>query len=104
MEEKKKMPNIMRSAAAVMAADMLLLLGFIFMLFGAAKYINDMFDIPGIGEGSLGLLLFVIGLIVILKSKMKVQMRPMQMKQQMPQMPPSQPQPPPSDVPPGTYR
>ncbi len=107
-EERKKqdMPNMMKSTAVVMAADMFLIVGFLFLLLGLSKFINDFLEIPGVGEGSLGIILIVIGVLVLAQSKMKIRMRPVMGQQQMSQMPqqPQPPQPPPAEVPPGTYR
>ncbi len=107
METKQKagIPQALKSAAATMAADALVIIGFVFLLLGIAKFINEFIDIPGIGEGAVGAALLVSGLIVLMRSKMRVRFaqvpqRPPGMMQ--PMMPP--PQPPPKEAPSESYR
>jgi len=71
-EKEKKIPNAMKSAAAIMAADILVLLGFIFLLFGIAKFLTGFFGIEGIGEGAVGMALLIIGFLIIMRSRMKI--------------------------------
>ncbi|MFH1393313.1 MAG: hypothetical protein ABII71_02750 [Candidatus Micrarchaeota archaeon] len=106
MAEKKsnvQVPNILKSAAATMAADVLLLVGFVFLLLGMAKFLNDFIEIPGIGEAGIGAALLVIGIIILLNSKMRIRIAkvPMMPQGMMPQMPP---QPPVPDAPSDSYR
>lgn len=84
MERKAPIPDVMKSAAAVMAADVMLLLGFVFMLLGVAKFLNEFLGVPGIGEGSVGLVLLIVGIMVIARSRLNVRFARVPQQPQMP--------------------
>lgn len=92
-----KIPNAVKSAAAVMAADVLLLLGFVFLLLGAAKFLNDTLEVPGAGEGAVGITLLIVGVMILARSKMSVRFRAMPMGQPPPEITPK-------DAPSDSYR
>ena len=94
---KNSIPNAVKSAAAVMAADILLLVGFVFLLLGVAKFLNEYIGIQGSGEGAVGITLLIIALIILARSKMSVRFRTMQAGQPPPEMPPK-------DAPSDSYR
>lgn len=71
-QPEQKIPNAMKSAAAVMAADVLLMVGFVFLLLGIAKFLNGFLDIEGVGEAAVGIALLIIGFVILLRSRMKV--------------------------------
>lgn len=70
--ENAKMANPLRSMAAVMAADVLAIIGFIFLLLGVSKLLNEFFGIEGIGETALGAVMFITGVVILVRSKLKV--------------------------------
>ncbi len=85
---EKKIPNAVKSAAAVMAADVLLLLGIIFLLLGIAKLLNGFIGIEGTGEGAVGVALLIIGFIILARSRVRMAFTPMPIqKPVMPQEP-----------------
>lgn len=99
MAKKPMMPNVMGSMAAVMAADIMLILGFVFLLLGVSKFLNDFVGIEGSGEGIVGIGLMIVSIIVLARSKMRVSINPV------PQMPMEQmPQQPIKEAPSGSYR
>ncbi|HID72600.1 TPA: hypothetical protein EYP38_01550 [Candidatus Micrarchaeota archaeon] len=109
MADKKpngNIPNMLKSAAATMAADVLLLVGFVFVLLGIAKFLNDFVKIPGFGEGTVGVVLVVMGLFILFNSKMRVRIAKVPPRPQMPMqpMPPMSQPPPPKEAPSDSYR
>jgi hypothetical protein len=74
----------------------------VLLLFGVGEYASSVLKIPGSGNVILGLLLCLIGVIVLSRTRARVQIGVQQPI--MPQPPPemSQPPPPPPDA--GTYR
>ncbi len=92
------MPNVLKAAAAMMAANILVPLGFIFVLFGISKFLNDYLGVDGAGEGVVGIALMTIGMIIILQSKMRVSVTAMPKQQPMP------PQQPMTEAPSDSYR
>ena len=97
-QTKERIPNVMKSAAAVMAADVLLLLGFIFLLLGIAKFLNGFLDIEGVGEGAVGIALLVLGFLILARSRMKFKFAPMPLQR------PGVPQKPSREAPSEPYR
>lgn len=84
-----------------MIADFALIAGIVLILFGLGEYISSIIGIVGSGKVGLGLILFVIGVAILAKSKARIQIGVQ------PQMPPGgmPPAPPPPEPPPaGTYR
>lgn len=87
-KKEERIPNAVKSAAAVMAADVLLLLGIIFLLFGIAKLLNGFIGIEGVGEGAVGVALLVIGFIILARSRIRMAFTPMPIQRSaMPQEP-----------------
>lgn len=97
---KERIPKALKSAAAVMAADIMLLAGFVFLLLGISKFLNDLIGIEGAGEGAVGLALLVLGLLILLRSKMAVTFRAVPPGP----APGAMPQPLPKDAPTDSYR
>lgn len=97
-KKEGRIPNAVKSAAAVMAADVLLLLGIIFLLFGIAKLLNGFIGIEGVGEGAVGAALLVIGFIILVRSRVRMTFTPMPIQR------PAMPQEPQKKAPSESYR
>jgi uncharacterized membrane protein len=91
----KKMPDLMKSAAAMMVADIMLLLGVVFVLMGIGRFISGYLGIDGSGEGIIGIVLLALGLVILTRSKLKVSFSPVPM---------APPQPPIPEAPSDSYR
>jgi len=92
----------MKSFVLYMVADFALIAGIVLMLFGVGEFLGSVLKIPGSGYFLLGLLLLAIGVIVLSRTRARVQIgiqQPMMPPQPPPEM---QPPPPPPDA--GTYR
>ena len=83
-----------------MIADFALLAGVILILFGIGELISDMLGIPGVGKIGIGVILFIIAVIMLSRSRARVQIgvQPPMTGAMAP--PPKPPEPPPS----GSYR
>ena len=98
---KERIPKVVKGAAALMAADIMLLSGFVFLLLGISKFLNDFLGVEGSGEGIVGLLMLGLGLLILLRSKMSVSFRQIQTAPPPGSMPP---QPSPKEAPTDSYR
>jgi|GEM_PF-5023182 len=107
MADKKgaPLPGMLKGAAAAMAADVLVILGFVFLLLGISKFLNDVVKIAGFGEGFVGIGLLVIGILILTTSKMKIRIAQAPRAPGMPMQPmPPMPQQPPKEAPSDSYR
>ena len=88
-EQKKAMGNAMKgisSFIAYMIADFALIAGIVLILFGIGDYISSLVNVPGLGKVALGFVLVVISLIVLSRSRARIQIG------MQPPMPPMQQQ------------
>ncbi len=90
-EQKQKVPNVMKSAAAVMAADIMLLVGFVFLLLGISKLLNGYLGTEGAGEGIVGIVLLIMALVILARTRMTVSFAPIPIQKPEAPKPPEAP-------------
>ena len=104
-EQKKAMANAMKgisSFIAYMIADFALIAGIVLILFGVGDYLSSLINIPGLGKVALGFVLVVIALIVLSRSRARIQIG---MQPPIPPVPPEESAPVPNpNTPIGIYR
>ncbi len=109
IDAKAQQKNAMNSAMkgltsfiAHMIADFALIAGIVLILFGIGDYISSLVNIPGLGKVALGFVLVVLALIVLSRSRARIQIG---MQPPMPPVPPEESAPTPSpETPIGIYR
>lgn len=100
-EEKKAVESAMkgmRSFFFYMIADFAIIAGIVLILLGIGEFFSKIIGITGSGQILLGILLFIVGSIVLAKTRTNITIGMQQPAQQQPPMPPV---PPPES---GSYR
>jgi hypothetical protein len=101
--EKNAMKTAMKGLSSLlftMIADFALLAGIVLILFGVGELISSFLGIPGIGKIGLGIILFVIAVIMLSRSRTRVQIGVQPPMPPGAMVPPKPPEPPSS----GSYR
>ena len=103
-EERKAAGAAMNSISSFvlyMVADFALIAGVVLILLGAGEYISSVVKIPGSGTVLLGVILFISGVIVLVRTKPSISIG---IQQPMAPQPPPEMQQPPTEPPAGSYR
>jgi hypothetical protein len=101
-QEKRTAENAMRgmrSFVFYMLADFAIIAGIVLVLLGVGEFLSSLLHIAGSGEILLGVVLFIVGSVLIARTKTNITIG---MQPQAPQEPPQMPPAPPPDS--GTYR
>lgn len=70
--KKSKLPSALKGMAFTVFADFLIIGGSLLFFLGLSRVVSDLLNIEGSGEMVVGVCLFLLGIIVLSRLKLKV--------------------------------